>query len=102
MPRLLLSIFWQELDHLFNLSNIHLQVLVSLELCLHSHYILRVSNFPIVHCLKILLKLIELRSELLALIFNVSEALLSIRQVLNVELAFHFFQLDSFLIAETC
>ena len=90
-PSVRLSIFRQKLDHFFNLCNIYLQVFVPLKLCLHRHNILSVSNFPIVYCLEILLKLIKLRSKFLALIFYAIKAPLSIRQVLDVELAFHFF-----------
>ena len=63
----ILSILGQVLDQIFDLGDIHLQVLVLLELCLHRHDVLGVSNLTVVHCFEILLKLIELCPEFLAL-----------------------------------
>ena len=59
------------LDDLLNLGNIHFQVLVALKLTLHGHNVLRVPNLSIVHCLEVLLELVQFGSEFLPLRLDV-------------------------------
>ena len=78
------------LEQLFNLCHIVLEVFVPLELALNSNNILRIPDLALVDFFKVLLELIELDSELLALAFDVSEALLCLSGRVDVQLPLSF------------
>ena len=78
------------LEKLFNLCHIVLEVFIPLELALNRDDILRVPDLALVYIFKVLLELIELDAELLALAFDVSEALLSLWDRVDVQFPLSF------------
>ena len=75
------------LKQLFNLCYIVLQVLVPLELALHSNDILGVPDLAIVHCFEVLLELVQLRAQLLALCLDLRKTLLTFSNRMDVKLS---------------
>ena len=78
------------LDQFLNLRHIVLQVLVPLELALHSDDILRVPDLAVVHCLEVLLELVQLGAEVLALGLDLAETLLALWNRVDVQLPLSF------------
>jgi len=85
---------------LFDFDDVYLQVFIPFELRLHRHGVLRVSNLPVVHCLKVLLKMIQLGPQILPLGFDACETLLSVDLRVERILALHFLQLCFLLVAQ--
>ena len=87
---------------LLQLCNIDLKVLISLELNLHGHDILRVPNLSLVRVFEILLKLVQLRPKRLALDLDLGQLLDDVARrvepvLLDDGLAFRRRQVDDYL-----
>ena len=78
------------LEQLFDLCHIILEVFVPLKLALYRDDILRIPDLALVHIFKVLLELIKLDAELLALAFDVGEALLALGDRVDVQLPLSF------------
>ena len=84
--------------HVFlDFSDINFQVFIPFKFRLHGNNIFCVANLPVVYSLEILLELVKLRTELLTLSLDTSQALLTICIGGNRKFTLHFFQFGSLL-----
>ncbi len=63
---------------LFKFGDVHFQIFVPLELVLHGHNVLGVSDLALVSLLEVLLELVELRPQLFPLVLDIVQPLLDV------------------------